>query len=268
MVEAKILNHIDREEIISKLLAGMSPNEIRIWLVAKYPDEKDKDQLISVSSISDFRKNYLNLSREATRLIKKEQKKKEMHLPHNANVTAFIDRADDNDEVRVLRARDTLLNSPAYRDKLKEVADAQLDAPRLMKELLTLLQSRIEVYYNEIASATTIGDTLKADKMFAEYVKLASDVLKDSKKVWDDYNAQPDEGTIDLDIVHQMVGVVRDVVKDSMNDLAPEIALEFMDRLNKRLTTLDYHMPKPKQQILEQVGEINKKILEIRKQAE
>ncbi len=264
-MDAKILNHPDREEIIQKLLAGASPNIIREWLDKKYPD--DRTMLITVSSINSFRKNYLNLDREAVRVLKKEQQKKTLGLPHNPNVASFLDKPHESEEEHHMRVKNTLLTSPTYQNKLREITDAHLDAPRLMKELHMLLQSRIEVYYNEIASATTIGDTLKADKMFAEYVRLATDVLKDSKKVWDDYNTQPDEGTIDLNVVHEMVAVVREAVKDSMSDFAPELALEFMDKLNKRLTSMEYQMPRPQQNIIDRVGELNKKIKDIREQA-
>lgn len=263
-MDAKILNHPDKEEIIQKLLSGVSPNNIRIWLQDKYPD--DKEQHITVSSINSFRKNYLNLNREAVRILKKEQQKKSLGLPHNPNAASFLDKPDENEERYHLRVKDALFSSPTYQEKLKEITDAHLDAPRLIKELHMLLQSRIEVYYNEIAGATTIGDTLKADKMFAEYVRLATDVLKDSKKVWDDYNKEPDEGTIDLDVVHEMIGVVREAVKDSMNDFGPELALDFMDKLNKRLNVLEYRIPKPQQQIIDRVDTLNKKIKEIREQ--
>jgi hypothetical protein len=264
MNESKILNHPDKEEIIQRLLAGQSPNTIRIWLQNKYAD--DKTQHISVSSISDFRKNYLNLDREATRILKKEQDKKTLGLPHNSNASSFLDRPNESAEDYHVRVKNTLLSSPTYQDKLKEITNAHLDAPRLMKELHMLLQSRIEVYYNEIAGATTVGDTLKADKMFADYVRLATDVLKDSKKVWDDYNKQPDEGTVDLDLVHEMVAIVREAVKESISDFAPEIALEFVDKLNKRLMSLEYKVPKSPQAILDRVGNLNKKIKEIRDQ--
>lgn len=267
MSESKILNHPDREEIIQKLLAGVSPNKIHDWLNEKYTSEEEKQHHITVKTISDFRKNYLNLDREAVRLLKKERQRKELGLPYNTNAGAFIEKTDEGEEERALRVKNTLFNSPTYREKLKEITDAHLDAPRLMKELHLLLQSRIEVYYNEIASATTIGDTLKADKMFADYVRLATDVLKDSKKIWDDYNSEPDEGTVDLNVVHEMVGYVRQTVEDMFAELGPELALEFMDRLNKRMMNLKYEIPKPPD-ILERVEKLNKQIKTMQRQSD
>ena len=41
MNENRILNHPDKEEIIQKLLAGVSPNTVNIWLQEKYIDDKN-----------------------------------------------------------------------------------------------------------------------------------------------------------------------------------------------------------------------------------
>ncbi len=263
MADGKILNHPDREEIIQKLLSGVSPNKVHDWLNEKYTSEEEKQHHITVKAISDFRKNHLNLDREAARLLKKERQKKELGLPYNANASAFIEKIDEDEEGRALRVKDTLLNSPTYREKLKDITDAHLDAPRLIKEMQMLLQSRIETYYNAIASAPSVGDTLKADKMFVDYVRLATDVLKDSKKVWDDYNTTPDEGTVDLNVVHEMVGFVRQTVEDMFAEIGPDLALEFMDRLNKRMTNLKYEIPKPPD-ILERVEKLNEQIRHMR----
>jgi hypothetical protein len=117
MADSKILNHPDREEIIQKLLGGISPNNVCKWLEEKYPDEKQHH--ITVSTINIFRKNYLNLNREAVRSLKKERQKKELGLPHNSNLGSFIEKPGESDEEHSLRVKEVLLQSPTYREKLK-----------------------------------------------------------------------------------------------------------------------------------------------------
>jgi len=161
-----------------------------------------------------------------------------------------------------LRVKETLLQSPTYREKLKDITEATLDGPRLIKELVTLIQSRLEVYFNAIASGTSVGDTIRSDKQFAEYVSLMKDLVKDAKKIDDDYNSQPDSGQVNLNIVHEQVGMIRDTVKDLLNEFAPELALEFMDRLNKRMSGLKYEPPRAPD-ILEHVEKLNRRIKEM-----
>ena len=263
MADGKILNHPDREEIIQKLVSGLSPNKVNDWLNDKYSRDEDRDLRITVKAISDFRSRYLNLNRDAVRLLKKERQKKELGLPHNANAGSFLERTEETEEEHELRVRETLLQSPTYRSKLKEITEATLDGPRLIKELVALIQSRLEVYFNEIASGTTIGNTIKADKQFAEYVGLMKDLVKDAKKIEDDYNAQPESGQVHLNIVHEQIGMIRDIVKDLLAEFAPELALEFMDKLNKKMTAVKYEPPRTAN-ILEHVEKLNQRIKNMR----
>lgn len=263
MSESKILNHPDREEIIQRLVSGESPNSIRTWLQKRYPEKSTNH--ISVATISLFRKSYLDIDRDSIRLLRHEKKKQAAGLPHNVNAGSFTGLINESEQQRSLRVKDALLQSPTYRDKLREITDAQLDAPKLMKELHMLLSSRIEVYYNEIATNAKNGLNVKEDKMFLEYVKLATDVLKDNKKVWDDYNKQPDEGTVDLDIVHEQVGIIRETVKDLLKEFDPSLALEFMDRLNARMSSLKYEAQKSPD-ILERMEKLNQRIRDIQEQ--
>ena len=261
MSDSKILNHPDKEAILEKLLAGISPRKISEWLDEKYTSEEDKRYRITAKPIGDFRKKYLNLDREAVRILKQQRQRKELGLPHNANAASFIDRQDEDEVTHALRVKENLLQSPTYQDRLKQISEATLDGPRLIKELVTLLQSRLEVYYNEVASKSINGDSLKADKQLAEYAALVKDLVKDAKKIDDDYNAQPDEGVIQLNVVHEQVGIIRDTVKELLQEFAPELALEFVDRLNKRLTNLKYEAPKSPN-ILEHVEKLNQRIKE------
>ena len=263
MADGKILNHPDREEIIQKLVSGISPNKVNDWLNEKYSKEEDKHLRITVKAISDFRTRYLNLTRDAVRLLKKERQKKELGLPHNANAGSFLERTGETEEEHELRVKETLLQSPTYREKLKNITEAALDGPRLIKELVSLIQARLEVYFNAVASGTTVGDTLKADKQFAEYVSLMKDLVKDAKKIEDDYTAQPESGQVQLNVVHEQVGLIRDTVKDLLNEFDPTLALEFMDRLNRRMATLKYEPPK-EPDILGHVERLNRRINEIK----
>lgn len=263
MADNKILNHADREEIIQKLLDGVSPEKINKWLISKYPDDKSKH--ITSITVGKFRKEYLNIDQEAARIIKRERQLQNASLPHNPNALSFPDKPDESEEAYSLRVKDTLLSSPNYRDRLKGVVDAHLDAPRLMKELHALLEARIEVYFNEVAGNPKVADVLKADKMFLEFVALAKDLIGDFKKIENEYNAVPDEGTIDLNVVQEQIGIVRDVVKELLTELDPNLALEFMDKLNTRLSATKYQAYHPPN-VLERVDRLSSQINQIKEQ--
>jgi len=260
MADGKILNHPDREEIIQRLVSGLSPNKVNDWLNEKYATEENKHLRITVKTISDFRSKYLNLNREAVRILKQERKKKELGLQYNANAGSFLERTGETEEEHDLRVKETLLSSPTYREKLKEITEATLDGPRLIKELVALIQSRIEKYFNEVASGQ---QTLKEDKVLIEMISLMKDLVKDAKKIDDDYNAQPDGGQVQLNVVHEQVGMIRDAVKETLQEVAPELALECMERLNRKISNLKYEPPKTPD-ILAHVERLNQRIKEMR----
>src|ERR1035437_10296456 len=114
-MDSKILNHPDREEIIQRLLNGMSPTVVHKWLLSKYPDEKQNH--ITVAAINKFRIRYLDINKEAARFLKKERQKQALGLPSNPNLSAFVERPFENEKAHAIRVKDTLLNSPTYRDK-------------------------------------------------------------------------------------------------------------------------------------------------------
>lgn len=260
MLEPKILSHPDREEIVKQLIDGISPNAISKWLKEKYPE--DKELQINTTTINDFRHNYLNLNREAVRMIKQEQKR-QVFDPEK-EVKDLIEKAGSSEEeITNLRIRATLLQSQTYKEKLQQITDAHLDAPRLMKELHILVQARLETYYDAISASPDIGSAIKADKMFLEYVAQANTMLKDSKKIWDDYNNQPDEGAVNLNVVHEQIGCIRDAVKDLLTEFSPDIALEFMDKLNTKLSNMRYKMP-DQPDMLEEVNKLGKKVKRIK----
>src|ERR1700686_5284326 len=67
----KILDHPDREEIISKLIIGISPADISEWLKAKYTNVNEKSLLISENILKSFQTNYLDFYNDIQQDISK-----------------------------------------------------------------------------------------------------------------------------------------------------------------------------------------------------
>ena len=57
----KILDHPDLEEIISKLLIGISSKDIHSWLKSKYTNVSESKFVISEKALISFQDNYLDL---------------------------------------------------------------------------------------------------------------------------------------------------------------------------------------------------------------
>ena len=57
----KIKNHPDLEEIISKLIIGISVKDINEWLKAKYTLVSESKFILSEKTIKSFQDNYLDI---------------------------------------------------------------------------------------------------------------------------------------------------------------------------------------------------------------
>src|SRR5208283_4407555 len=56
----KILEHPDKDELISKLCIGVPPCDITAWLQSKYSNINEKKFVISESTLKSFQSTYLD----------------------------------------------------------------------------------------------------------------------------------------------------------------------------------------------------------------
>jgi len=76
----KIITHPDKDEIVEKLIKGVSTRQVEAWLKSIYPTKKKLH--VSFVSLQSFRKNYLKLEVEAIRVLQKEQKQLQVEKRH------------------------------------------------------------------------------------------------------------------------------------------------------------------------------------------
>lgn len=57
----KIIDHPDKDEIISKLVIGVSAHDVHEWLQVKYTNISEIKFVISEKSIKSFQENYLDI---------------------------------------------------------------------------------------------------------------------------------------------------------------------------------------------------------------
>ena len=57
----KILDHPDKDEIISKLVIGQSSKDVHDWLESKYTNVSEAKFVVSEKSLTSFQSNYLDI---------------------------------------------------------------------------------------------------------------------------------------------------------------------------------------------------------------
>jgi hypothetical protein len=215
----KVFKHPEKEEIIKKLLNGESVKGVEAWLKKKHP--RKRRLWISYATLQKFRKNHLNLEGEVLENIKAAKR-------------------EHDDDSKVLEAKMILATSSAYQEKLNEIANNKLDADRKILEMMTLVSSRIEFYFNMLQ--TTGG--IKEDKLFIELLNAQRGLVQDWKKYVEGVADKKIEHNINVSVVNEQVTVLKNIVFEVLQELDPALIPLFVEKVNSRLLDVNYGSPK------------------------
>jgi len=213
----KILAHIDKEEIISKLTNGESVRGVEAWLREKYP--KNKNLWITAVTLQEFRKKCLQLEGAVLQDLqeKREEKKK---------------------ETEAIELQQKVAMTNAYNDKLNEIVDTKLDVARKILELDSLIEDRMAYWFNAIKSGEESAS--KGDKELRLFMDRMMNLLGQYKKFVDGMADKTVDYNVNITVVNDQITMIRDVMRDCIAEMAPEQAMIFMDKLNKRMGELHY----------------------------
>jgi hypothetical protein len=206
----KILNHPEKEEIIKKLLSGDSVKEVERWLKEKHP--RTKRLHISYMTLQKFRSENLNLKGEVLEDIKDKRTE--------------IDQESKEAETRMI-----ITSSSAYQQKIEEIASSELDVSKRLLEMDSLINSRIEYYFNLLQE----GGSLREDKIFIEYVNTMKSIMQDWKKYIEGFADKKIEHNINISVVNEQAKILKEVVMDVLQELSPNLIPIFVDKLDYKM---------------------------------
>jgi hypothetical protein len=208
---AKVLLHPDKEEIIKKLLDGVSLKKIELWLKKKYP--KRTRLHISWVTLQKFRTEHLNLHGEVLEDIK---------------VTKKLKDSESIDQY----TKDVIAKSSHYQNKINEIASSELDATKRLLEMDKLINSRLVYYFNLLESGK--GE-IREDKVFLEYIKEYRAILESWKKFVEGHADKKIEHNINISVVNEQVNVLKGIIFEVLQEMSPQLVPAFVDKLNSRL---------------------------------
>ncbi len=210
----KILNHPDKEEVIKKLLEGDSVKEVERWLKEKYP--RTRRLHISYMTLQKFRAEHLNLKGEVLDDIK--------------NRRSEIDKESVEAEAKMI-----VHSSSAYKQKIEQIATDKLDVSKRLLEMDSLINSRLEFYYNLLQT----GGTLKEDKIFIEYINTMKGLMQDWKKYVEGIADKKVEHNINVNVVNEQARILKETVIDVLSEISPDLVTIFVEKLDGRTRVLD-----------------------------
>ena len=116
----KILDHLHRDEIVSKISADVSLEDIHEWLAGKYSLGAEKQYVLSVQALKSFRDNYFDFYQ-------------------TLKTDAAMVKLDPASEKLDLAVKD----SPAYKDALVNFTNNEINLKTTIGRLCAAIETRL-----------------------------------------------------------------------------------------------------------------------------
>lgn len=214
----KILRHPDKDEIIKRILDGETAISIENWIKEKYKNSASLKRLtLNKQVIAEFRQDYLNdIKDDAKDQLKIAQTKaNNAHAKNKAATEA----------------------SNAYQEKLAEIKDDIIDVPRRILELSTLIESRIEKYFNALDGKSLDS---RNDRMFNELITQQRGIVADWEKFVNKSPTERIQHDVNINVVTEQVNVLKSIVYEVLQECDPKLVPLFVSKLNSRLMDVNY----------------------------
>lgn len=218
---SQILDHPLKEEIISKIISGVSPRQINEWLKLKYPEKEQKHLIISMKLLHDFSmseyRNYYN------------------HL-----ITS-VDNIKSPEDIQKLPS--SLIKNKTLQDRLINYVDDKIDINKEYMKLHVMIEARLEQIFDRIQQDPAAVDGRK-EYVFVKYLEQAQNLIANYNK---NVNQAPDQiiqHNYTVQYVDQQASIIQETVKEILEEVDPELGFKFLDRLQEKMGKLGAFEPK------------------------
>ncbi len=215
----KIISHPDKEEIISKIVIGVSNKDIAEWLKGKYPHPSESKYRLAESFISSFKNDYLDIYK----LVQEDLSK----------TKALVKNPEE--ELKL-----TINNLPAYKNILVKAANEELDIRKIIKNLCLAIENRLSQVFDEIQENPR-EINVKLDRLLIEYADVLGGILE---KYYQFTEVPVNNGTVSVQhnvtvqMVDQHMSVFHDVIKEVLSQMDLETSLYFMEVYTEKMSKL------------------------------
>lgn len=213
----KIIDHPDKDEIISKLVIGVSAHDVHEWLQVKYTNISEIKFVISEKSIKSFQENYLDIYN----LIQEDIAKSKVAVATNTQEDLTL----------------AVQNNSAYKSKMMELASKEIDVRKIIANLCVAIETRLAQVFDEIQSDPRNINT-RIDRLLIEYTDTLGNILEKYYKFTEAPTNNVVQHNVTLQVVDQHISVFHDVIRDVLSQMDLQTSLYFMEVFHKKMESL------------------------------
>jgi len=212
-----IIKHSDRDEIVSKLIIGISPFDINAWLKGKYVNPNEKKFIISEKSLKSFKDDYLDFYTT----LKEDFGKTKEALATNSQADLDL----------------VIKGNSSYKNKMIELASKEIDIKDMIKTLCVNVETRCAQVFDAIQEDPANINT-RVDRLLIEYMNTLAIVLEKYYKIVEKGPDQIVQHNVTLHAVDQHISVFHDVIKEVLTKMDLQTSMYFMEVFNEKMSKL------------------------------
>lgn len=213
----KILEHPDKDEIISKLVIAVPAKDIHEWLSSKYTSTSEAKFVISEKSIKAFQDNYLDIYS----MIQEDIIKSKQALATNTEQDLQL----------------SVQNNATYKNRMLELANSEIDVRKMVANLCVNIELRVGQIFDAIQENPRDINT-KIDRVLIDYAETLGNILEKYYKFTENPADQVIQHNVTLQVVDQHISVFHDVIKEVLSQMDLETSLYFMEVFNEKMAKL------------------------------
>jgi hypothetical protein len=218
----KILDHPDRDEIISKLVIGISPKDVNEWLSAKYTNINETKFVISENSIKAFKDNYLDLY---------------TYIREDIGNTKIAKTTSTEEQLEL-----AVKNNARYKSAMLDLASKEIDVRQMVARLCVAIETRVSQVFDHIQEAYEDDSkdiNTKIDRLLIDYTEALGSVLEKYYKFTEaPASQQIIQNNITVNMENPYVIAMRDATKEVLSQLDLEASMYFMELYQEKINKL------------------------------
>jgi hypothetical protein len=211
-----VIEHPDKDEIITKLLSNVSVSDIHEWLEAKYVNVNENKFVLSEKVISTFQKDYLDMY---------------------SIIRDDVAKTKSNKITAEEELKQEIQGSPTYHKILEQYANNEVDIKIIVKKLVATIETRAAQVFDQIQDDPLNN---RGDRILIEWFNTLITVLEKYDTI---LNGNPDQiniqNNINIQIVDEHINVVYNIIKEILAKLDYDTSLLFIDMFNEEMKKLE-----------------------------
>jgi hypothetical protein len=213
-IAKRFLKHPDKDEIVSKLLAGISSADIAEWLKAKYNPDTEKAFIFSERYITSFKDEYLDFY-----TIMREDLEKT-----KSNITASQ------------QLQTEIQGTSAYHTALEKYADKEVDIKSIIKKLVVNAELRLSQMFDIMQEDPA---NFRPDRALIEWFNTLLAITEKYDTILNGPSDQINiQNNINIQVVDDHINVVFNIIKEILTKLDYDTSLLFIEMFNDEMKKL------------------------------